>query len=212
MSDAIFKFLPTKKVAIKEADQPWVNSYTRLLLRKKNRNYQFYKKICKKYLYFSSFPDQNPDIVTRLADKKKKALNNCKISDRESFNANRRAKKSFFNTVNSTMKNREISAKKKFNILTKLMKNQKQSVIPPLIENDEVINDSQTKADIFNDLFTSKATVSGMNDPVPNLPEKNNIFSSLTKINTSPIEVAKIIRNLKNLTLHIVEFLASSFP
>ena len=33
------KYVPVKTIVIKPNDQPWVNSYTRLLMRKKNRNY-----------------------------------------------------------------------------------------------------------------------------------------------------------------------------
>ena len=64
-----------------------------------------------------------------------------KRSSNESTKANLRAKNAFFNTVNSTMQNYEISAKKNLSILTKLMKNQKGSNIPPLIQNGNVIND-----------------------------------------------------------------------
>ena len=80
----------------------------------------------------SSNPNSPVELVTRLRNKKNRAYQKCKTSEKVSNNANRRAKQAFFNTVNSTMKNAEISAKKKFNILTKLMKNQKQSTIPPL--------------------------------------------------------------------------------
>ena len=73
----------------------------------------------------SEQPNISAEIVTKLNEKKLKAHKKCKTADRESFNANRRAKQAFFNSVNATMKNQEISAKKKFNILKKLMKNQK---------------------------------------------------------------------------------------
>ena len=197
LAEAVSKFVPTKQVIIKPSDQPWVNSYTRLLLRKKNRNYQFFKKVNNQLLFATSKPNVSAEIVTRLNEKKSKALKKCKTSARESFNANRRAKQSFFNSVNSTMRNFEISAKKKFNILTKLMKNQKTSLIPPIIENDQIINDSQTKSNLFNDLFASKATVSGNDDPVPTLPPRDDILSSLKNINCSPIEISKLIRSLK---------------
>ena len=55
------------------------------------------------------------------------------------------------------MQNYEISAKKKFSILTKLMKNQKNSNIPPLIQNGEVINDAKQKSEQLNDFFYSKS-------------------------------------------------------
>ena len=48
------KFIPTKEITIRPNDQPWTNSYTRLLIRSKNRNYHLFKKninkICKKNL------------------------------------------------------------------------------------------------------------------------------------------------------------------
>ena len=95
------------------------------------------------------------------------------------------------------MQNYEISAKKKFSILTKLMKNQKNSNIPPLIQNGEVINDAKQKSEQLNDLFIAKATVNGPQDDVPFLPQKDSITSNLSNINTSPIEVSKVLRQLK---------------
>ena len=44
LTEAFRLFVLCKTVVIRPSDQPWVNSYTRLLLRKKNCNYQFYKK------------------------------------------------------------------------------------------------------------------------------------------------------------------------
>ena len=95
------------------------------------------------------------------------------------------------------MHNCEISAKKKFSILTKLMKNQKSSGIPPLIEDNEVINDPLTKSNIFNDMFAAKATVHGNDDPVPELAKNENIRAPLNSLNTSPIEVAEFLRKIK---------------
>ena len=45
LTDCFLQFCPLKTVCIKPRDQPWVNKYTRLLLRKKNRNYNFFKKV-----------------------------------------------------------------------------------------------------------------------------------------------------------------------
>ena len=38
-------FIQKKKYIIIQNDQPWVNSYTRLLLKRKNRNYRIFKKV-----------------------------------------------------------------------------------------------------------------------------------------------------------------------
>jgi hypothetical protein len=77
------------------------------------------------------------------------------------------------------------------------MKNQKTSNIPPLIQGNTVINDSKIKSEHLNDIFVSKATVQGSEDPVPVLDPIESISSSLSSINTSPIEVSKILRQLK---------------
>ena len=45
LKQAFAQFVPTKTVTIRPADAPWCNSYTRLLLRKKNRNYLIYKNM-----------------------------------------------------------------------------------------------------------------------------------------------------------------------
>ena len=60
--------------------------------------------------------------ITRLKAKKDKAFRKSNNSAIESKKANLRVKNAFFNTVHSTMQNHEISAKKKFSFLTKLMK------------------------------------------------------------------------------------------
>ena len=95
------------------------------------------------------------------------------------------------------MHNSQISAKKKFPILSRLLKTQKVSSIPPLIENGEVVTDNQAKCNLFNNFFSSKATVPGNDDPVPYLEPKTNIREPLSHFNTSPFELADILRNIK---------------
>ena len=189
--------MPSKTIVVRASDQPWVNSYTRLLLRKKNRNYQFYKKVNNSYINALSKHGDQSLVVTRLFEKRKVAKSKANISSQESTNANRRAKQAFFNTVTSTMHNFHISAKKKFSILSKLMKNNKISSIPPIIENDHVITDPQQKAEIFNSFFASKSSVSNAQDPALELPPRNDINGNLSNINTSPIEIAKLCRDIK---------------
>ena len=186
-----------KEITIKTNDQPWVNSYTRLLMKKKNRNYRIFKKVNSELMSVLGKQGVSEEIVTRLREKKNRASKKARALANSSTNANLRAKNAFFNTVNATMQNYEITAKKKFSILTKLMKNQKNSSIPPLIQNGEVINDSKLKSEQLNNLFTGKATVNGPQDDVPLLPQNDSITSSLGNINTSPIEVSKVLRQLK---------------
>ena len=51
-------YVPTKTVIIRQSDQPWCNSFTRLLLRKKNHNYNFYKEDKRRVVYDYKNVDQ----------------------------------------------------------------------------------------------------------------------------------------------------------
>ena len=79
------------------------------------------------------------------------------------------------------------------------MKNEKISDTPPLVENEITINDAFEKSNLFNNFFASKSTVKNYKDPAPNLVPLENI-PTLRNINTSPIEVAKLIRNIKKIS------------
>ena len=131
-----------------------------------------------------------------MLNKRNKAHNKARDAANESIKANRRAKTNFYDSVNNTLRNSALSPKKKFSILFKLMKNNKFSNVSPLIENNTTILDPLEKSNILNKFFASKSTVQNPNDPVPPLQRKEGI-SSLNIVNTSPIEVAKIIRNTK---------------
>ena len=191
------EYIPTKHITIRPQDQPWTNKFTRLLLRRKNRNYLIFKKASLKHKKYSSNESANEEVLTRLLHKKEKAFEKSKLANEDSKKANRRSKLNFFNAINATMKNPEISAKKKFSILTKLMKTQKVSTIPPILDNGKVVTDAQAKCKIFNDYFASKASVPGNDDEVPNLTPRDDINENLTTVNTSYIEVAKLCRDIK---------------
>ena len=196
LTAAISQFVPTKTFTIRPNDQSWCNAFTRLLLRKKNRSYQFYKKVNSKYLSQNQNQNIDPEIMTKLLNKKNKAFKKSRQAANQSLKANRKAKSNFFNSINSTMTNSNISAKKKFSILIKLMKTNKYTSIPPIIDQNLSVQDPQSKANIFNNFFASKSTVPNPNDEPPILPQKDGV-SVLKSINTSPIEVGKIIRTLK---------------
>ena len=94
------------------------------------------------------------------------------------------------------MNNCNISPKKKFSILLNLMKNKKFSSIAPLNESGSMIHDSKEKSQIFNNFFASKSTVDGFQDNPPNLV-RNDDVPLLSVLNTSPLDVSKLIRKLK---------------
>ena len=184
LKDAFAQFVPCKTVTIRPNDQPWSNSYTRLLLRKKNRNYLIYKKISSDYNQLLNQNNISPECLTRHKNKKDKAHTKARIAANISNLANRRAKISFYNTVNATMNNFSISAKKKFSILLRLMKSSKFSSISPLNEDDKIVNDPKNKSEIFNEYFASKSKVVGSEDDPPQL-ERMITVQNLANINTS---------------------------
>ena len=169
LSDAFTKYVHSQTITIRPCDQPWTNTYTRLLLRKKNRNYIFFKKANSSYLHALSKPHTSPETVTILLSKKDKAYTTARESANQSKNANKRAKSDFYNSINSTMNNFHISAKKKFTILNKLLRTVKYSTIPPIVEGDKTVTDFKGKADILNNHFADKAKVNGHNDTPPKL-------------------------------------------
>ena len=145
LTGAFHKFVPSKQVVIRPNAHAWTNTYTRLLQRRKNCNYMIYKKANSEYIKAVSNSLVSAETLTRLLNKKITSYDKSHKARNTSTNANRRAQKAFYSSVNSTMNNPNISAKKKYGILTKLMKNQKVSSIPPLIDNNKTITDSKQK-------------------------------------------------------------------
>ena len=68
--NAFSMYVPTKTVIIRPSDQPWCNSFTRLLLRRKNCNYNFYKKAYTKYINELNKVNTDNEILSRLKVKK----------------------------------------------------------------------------------------------------------------------------------------------
>ena len=114
LKEVFDKFVPQKWVVIRPGSIPWCNRYTRLLMRKKNRNYRFFKKVTVQHCNALQDINTTEETLTKLYNKKNKAHKNFKTSSKESSKANLRVKNAFFSSVNSTMCNNEISAKKKF--------------------------------------------------------------------------------------------------
>ena len=196
LTNAFSMFVPSKQVTIRPNAPPWTNTYTRLLQRKNNRNYTIYKAAHSAYNSALSDPNCSAETLTRLFIKKTNKYNKSHVARNNSTNANRKASNSFYHSVNNIMNNPHISAKKKFGILTNLMKNNKVTNIPPLIDNNCTITDPEKKANLLNNHFASKSSVTSPTDTPPLLP-KHDVLSDLSVINTSSIEVSKIIRSLK---------------
>ena len=99
-------------ICFRPDDPPWLNSYLRLLLRKKNRNYKLFKIASKNLANAISNPSNSQEYITILINRKSKSHKNSRVAANESSKANKRVQNVFYNTVNSTMNRHDISAKK----------------------------------------------------------------------------------------------------
>ena len=136
--------------------------FTQWLLRNKNRNYKLFKKANEAYLKAKNDPNCSNETVTRLLHSKESKFRKSRAAANKSVKGNRKAKIDYFNTVNATIRNPELTPKKKFEILLRLTKKSKQSSIPPLVENNEVVNSNDEKVTIFNIFFAEKLSLGKM--------------------------------------------------
>ena len=106
-------------------------------------------------------------------------------------------KNAYFNKLKKVLSNPEITSKKKFTILNRLTNTGKDANIPPIIDNDKVINDPLEKAQLFNKFFASKSKIHGKNDTPPKL-EPIPTISNLSDVTTSHHEIGPYIKSMKN--------------
>ena len=178
-----------KKVKIYEKDQPWLDKDTRQKLTKKNRAFKVYSKAI----------DQVKRMNYPLLDntKAKKLFKKYKTAKKDFEYSSRKSKQQYFNNLKSTLSNPEITSKKKFAILKRLTNTGKNSNIPPLIDNDEIIHKPKEKAEVFNNHFAKKSKLKGSQDEPPEL-EPIPTLENLNDITTSKYEIGPLIKDMKN--------------
>ena len=191
--NGISKFVPKTTFTQKLIDIPWSSAFVRRLLRKKNRTYKCYRTVSNQYNLLRPDDRNYTNMQIRVSqnyEKFKQASKNYKYESR-------RAKNSYFNSLKSVWCNPNISSKKKFLLLQKLSNSKKCSVIPPLIENGNIVKDPFEQAELFNKHFTEKANVINPNDTPPNLENfvTKDVFENL---DTSHFEIGPIIKSLKS--------------
>ena len=97
LQNALDQFVPQKVICFRPDDPPWLNSYTRLLLRKKNCNYRLFKTAAKNLANAISNPHKSQEYITILVNKKSKANKNSRVTANKSTKANRRVQSVFYN-------------------------------------------------------------------------------------------------------------------
>ena len=189
----IDKFVPKISFKQKYADIPWSSAVVRRALLKKNKCYKVYRNVANQFKLLR--PDDRNYVsfstrVSHVYDKFKQASKKYKFESR-------RAKNQYFQNLKNILSNPKIPAKKKFNLLKKLSRTSKDTSIPPLLENGELVNDPQEQAEIFNKYFTGKSNVRNPNDEPPTLENfvTKDVFENL---DTNHYELGPIIKSLKS--------------
>ena len=187
------KYVPKIKFRPRDVDVPWSNVIIRRILRKKNKAYKIYRQTLSAFKLLRPTDINYNTMSIRVFHKHglfKEASKNYKKQSRAEKNK-------YFSTLKNIWNNPNISSRKKFSILKKLTKTNKNASIPPLSDAGEVIDDPVAKANLFNRFFTEKSQVNRPNDNPPNL-EKFETNDSFENINTSHFEIGPIIKSLKS--------------
>ena len=143
----------------------------------------------KKYKITLEDSKQNTKIIDNTFSQYKEAHKNYDYTVRK-------IKIKYFNNLRNVMGNPNMAPKTRFELLERITNNDKISYIPPLIDNDEVINNPKIKAKVFNAHVAFKSTIINSSDTGPHL-EEVDIHTKLDKIYTSKYKLGPHIKEMK---------------
>ena len=187
----LLEYVPCSVITLNEKDQPWFGNEVRCKLRKRNRAFNKFKKINNSY--------KNQGVMVVNAELQAKTLRVYEDYRKKAADYSycaRRSKESFYKELNKKLHNPEIIPSVKFKLLNRLMNTGKNSYIPPIIENGEVVSEPKKKADIFMTQFAKKSELPGRLQDAPELVPKLT-QSVLSHLNTSQHEIGPLIKDLK---------------
>ena len=135
------RFVPKIKFKEKVNNIPWESSVTRRLMVKKNRKYKLYRTSVNQLKTLRVDDPNFYNVSTRVSLNFQK----FRTASDEYKKVTRREKNRYLHTLKSVWSNPDIPTRKKFSILKKLSKSEKSNYIPPLIENNETIHESEKR-------------------------------------------------------------------
>ena len=186
-------FVPKIKFRPRDVDIPWSTVAVRRILRKKNKAYKIYRQTLSSFNLMRPTDINYNEMSIRVVHKHDLLREASKSYKRVS----RAEKNKYFSTLKNIWNNPKISSKNKFSILKKLTKTNKNASIPPLFEDDKIIEDPLEKANLFNRFFTDKSQVIKPNDQPPDL-EKIVTDDNFENIDTTHFEIGPLIKAMKS--------------
>ena len=163
----------SKNVTIHTKDKPWMCNEVRYFIRKRDRCFKRFKRTL-------SAQDQL----------------NFYIARKEANRAKRNAKKRFQSKTVDSLSDPNLDVRNFWKISKRILGDKSERMIPPLLENNILIPDDTTKAEIFNNHFASIAS-HDPNMPLPRLPDiQLNTNTQIDSIETTELEVKRLLTQL----------------
>ena len=170
--DVFCNYVPNKYITIDDKDPVWMNENMKTKIKEKNA---FYQKYIENGRFESDFILL--DYILELNDL---------ISPTKTL---------YYENLAKKLNNPLLQTKTYWSILKTFYNDKKILLIPPLLVADKFVNDSKTKADIFNNFFAEQCTPLKNDSELPS----NQIYltqSKLVSLDFNEDEVLKIVRSL----------------
>ena len=174
-------YVPNKYITIDDQDPVWMNENIKTKIKEKNT---FYHKYIENGRFESDFI---------LLEKLITELNDSSFS----------TKTLYYENLAKKLNNALLQTKTYWSILKTFYNNKKIPLIPPLLV-DDFVNDTKTKADIFNNFFAEQCIPLKNDSKLPS----NQIYltqSKLVSLDFNEDEVLKIIRSLNIHKAHVYD-------
>ena len=163
--------VPNKKVIIRPKDKPWMSNEVRRAFRRRNREYNRYKRI--------------PTDYNRMK---------FHIARREANRLKRDAMKRYESSIVNKLSNPNLDVKKFWSLTKGLLGSKSHHSIPPLTDRGITVSDDVHKAELFNELFSSHMKLDSTQS---NLPDFHFLCDvKLDSIQTDETEVLKLFQSV----------------
>ena len=176
LTDTVLKiissYVPHKSVKFNNKDLPWITPIVKTAIKRNHRVYNKFKRRGRR--------DQDWINVKRIRNETTRIIT--------------RAKQNYYLKLGSKLSDPNQGIKTYWSILNRLVNKKITSNIPPLVENDIIITNVQTKTEIFNTFFANQCSHLTNGSTLPTFyPNPNFDLHSLT------IDESKILALLRNL-------------
>ncbi|MCG8077918.1 MAG: reverse transcriptase family protein, partial [Candidatus Thiodiazotropha taylori] len=165
------KHIPNKNIIIRHSDPEWLTSNIKKMMRKRKRLYDKYQKA-----------------------KNEANLSAYKIFRNKVTAAIRRSKKTATDKLAKRLSDSTLKPKDYWKTLKQFIKPHQSTSLPPLVNNDTVLEDDTDKANILNDYFAQQTTLDETNASLPATPLYD--VNTLNSIVTTADEIQSILKSL----------------